>query len=517
MQTYKTLRLILGDQLNPSHSWFKHKDPNTLYLIAELHQETAYVKHHIQKLCAFFCAMHNFSSALKAANFNVLYLTLDDTEHDKTLSDVISRVATQFQCEYIEYQYPDEYRLKLELSQFEKISTLSVKGVDSEHFLLPFKEIDSRFKKGKHHTMEHFYRFMRKRYNILMQEGKPLGGKWNYDAQNRNKFKQADIANIPEPKLFKSDVSAIVERLNRHKVSYFGSIKNSLPWPTTRKQAMECLEYFCNHLLIFFGRFQDAMTYKSDHNTSLYHSRLSFALNSKLIHPLYVIKRVLKEYTQRQSEIELAQVEGFIRQVLGWREYVRGVYWCNMPEYSNKNQLKAMNTLPSYFWNGKTKMHCLSHSVTQSLDTAYAHHIQRLMVVGNFCLLTSIHPDEVDAWYLGVYIDAIEWVEMPNTRGMSQFADEGIIATKPYTASGNYINKMSDYCQDCFYDVKQKVGEKACPYNSLYWHFMDQHRVLLEKNPRIGMVYKNWDKQNHSLQEQTLQQARYYLKNIDSL
>ncbi|MBQ4834432.1 cryptochrome/photolyase family protein [Pseudoalteromonas sp. MMG010] len=518
MATYKTLRLILGDQLNPSHSWFKNKDSNTLYLIAELHQETAYVKHHIQKLCAFFCAMHNFASALQVANFNVLHLTLDDTQHDKTLSDVITRVAAEFKCEFIQYQYPDEYRLKLELQRFEKNSNLNVKGVDSEHFILPFTQISNRFKKGQHHTMEHFYRFMRKRYDILMQaEGKPLGGKWNYDAQNRNKFTQVDIANIPKPKLFENDISGVVERLNRHRVSYFGNINESLPWPVTRKQAIECLDYFCEHLLLHFGRFQDAMTYKSEHNTSLYHSRLSFALNSKLIHPLYVIKRVLQEYEQRKGDIELAQVEGFIRQILGWREYVRGVYWCNMPQYASKNTLHAINLLPNYFWHGRTKMQCLSHALTQSLETAYAHHIQRLMIIGNFCLLTGIDPKQVDQWYLGVYIDAIEWVEMPNTRGMSQFADDAIIATKPYAASGNYINKMSDYCKNCFYNVKKKVGDKACPYNSLYWNFMDKNRALLEKNPRIGMVYKNWDKQASSLREQTLQQAHYYLDNLEKL
>ena len=293
--------------------------------------------------------------------------------------------------------------------------------------------------------------------------------------------------------------------------------KPKLEWPTTRKQAIESLEYFCEHLLSCFGHFQDAMTDQSKNNTSLYHSRLSFALNAKILHPLYVIKRVIREYEQRPSEISLSQVEGFTRQILGWREHVRAIYWINMPDYAVKNQLQAKNTLPSYFWNSSTKMNCLSHSLKQSLETAYAHHIQRLMVIGNFCMLTGINPDNVDNWYLGVYIDAIEWVEMPNTRGMSQFADDGIIATKPYAASGNYINKMSDYCKSCQYDVKQKVGDKACPLNSLYWHFMNKHRDRLEKNPRIGMVYKNWDKQDKTHQEQTLQQAIYYLNNLEAL
>jgi deoxyribodipyrimidine photolyase-related protein len=517
MAYYKTLKLILGDQLNPSHSWFKQKDPDTLFLIAELHQETGYVKHHIQKLCAFFCAMENFADALKTAGFNVLHLTLDDTKNDDTLDDLLNRIAKEHQCNEIQYQYPDEFRLKSQLSHFKKNSDLIVTATDSEHFLLPYDKIANHFTKDKHATMEHFYRAMRKQFTILMDDKKPQGGKWNYDENNRNKFSKTDLSDIPKAKLFQNNIKSIITRLDNHNVQYFGEINESLPWPTTRKQAIECLDYFCEHLLINFGRFQDAMTCQNQENTSLYHSRLSFAMNAKILHPLFVIKRVLKEFEQRPDAISISQVEGYIRQILGWREYVRGIYWCNMPDYGEKNQLDAHASLPSYFWNGATKMKCLSHSLTQSLETAYAHHIQRLMIIGNFCLLTQVHPDQVDNWYLGVYIDAIEWVEMPNTRGMSQFADDAIIATKPYCSSGNYINKMSDYCKHCSYNVKEKVGKDACPFNSLYWHFMQQHRSRLEKNPRIGMVYRNWDKQDEALREQTLSQAKYYLKNIEQL
>ena len=518
MATYKTLRLILGDQLNPSHSWFKSKEDDVLYLIAELKQETNYVKHHVQKLCAFFNAMENFATALKSAGFNVLHLTLDDTHEDKHLPALLNRVVKEYNCSCIEYLYPDEFRLKSQLADFEQSSEINVSAYDSEHFLLPFNEIKDRFKKDKHVTMEHFYRAMRKRYDLLMEDDKPAGGKWNYDSNNRNKFSKQDLKSIPEPKLFKNDVSHILARLKKHNIAYFGEIKEGkLEWSTSRKQAKESLEYFCEHLLVNFGKFQDAMTDQSKDNTSLYHSRLSFALNTKLLHPLYVIKRVISEFEQRPDEISLSQVEGFTRQILGWREYVRAVYWVNMPDYATKNQLKANNKLPQYFWDGNTKMNCLSHSLKQSLDTAYAHHIQRLMIIGNFCLLSGINPNEVDNWYLGVYIDAIEWVEMPNTRGMSQFADDGIIATKPYAASGNYVNKMSDYCKNCQYDVKQKVGDKACPLNSLYWRFMQTHREKLEKNPRIGMVYRNWDKQSDDLREDTLNQATHYINNIESL
>lgn len=517
MAHYKTLRLILGDQLNPAHSWFKNKDEDVLYLIAELRQETHYVKHHIQKLCAFFCAMDNFAKALAKAGYNVLHLTLEDTHGDSDLPALLNRIAKQNKCTAIEYQYPDEYRLKQQLAEFKKVSSFNVNAVDSEHFLLPFNEINKRFEKNKHVTMEHFYRDMRKKFNILMKDNAPLGEKWNFDTNNRHKFSKKDLPDIPKPKLFQNDVSGIIERLDKHNVNYFGKAETCLSWPTSRKQAQSALDYFCQYLLPRFGKFQDAMTDQCPDKNTFYHSRLSFALNAKILHPLYVINRVIKEYEQRLDEITLSQVEGFIRQLLGWREYVRAIYWNNMPEYGSKNQLNAMGSLPTFFWNGDTKMNCLSHSLKQSLNTSYAHHIQRLMVIGNFCLLTGINPDEVEKWYLGVYIDAIEWVEMPNTRGMSQFADDGIIATKPYCASGNYINKMSDYCKNCQYKVKEKIGNDACPLNSLYWHFMQRHRERLENNPRIGMVYRNWDKQAKSLRQETLTQAKYYIENIETL
>jgi len=300
-------------------------------------------------------------------------------------------------------------------------------------------------------------------------------------------------------------------------VSTFGHCQDTLLWPTSRNQAKQLLDYFCAYLLPLFGQFQDSMTCNSPEQWSLYHSRISFALNTKMLHPLQVIKQVLNEFESRPDDINLAQVEGFIRQILGWREYVRGVYWQNMPDYAAKNELNASRSLPDYFWHGKTNMNCMKHAINQSLDTAYAHHIQRLMITGNFCLLTEMDPEQVDSWYLGIYIDAIEWVEMPNTRGMSQFADGGLIATKPYAASGNYINKMSDYCKDCHYNVKEKTEDSACPFNSLYWHFMNKHEERLSRNPRIGMVYKNWQKQDAKQRQATLDRAQWCLDNIESL
>ncbi|MFQ3185356.1 MAG: deoxyribodipyrimidine photolyase-related protein [Marinomonas primoryensis] len=517
MSQYHTLRVILGDQLNATHSWFHEHDQGVLYLIAELHPEATYVKHHIQKLCAFFLAMEHFANALKSAHHQVCYLTLDETKN-QSLETVILTQAAKHKVTTIELQRPDEYRVLQQYRSLESNATkYSVRVADSEHFLLPFDDISQNFKPQHSVRMENFYRKMRQRFNILMDgDGQPEGGQWNYDSANRNKLKTKDLSAIPAPLSFQHDVRHLLERIERHDIASIGRAEPDLLWPVTRQDALNLLAFFCEHLLPNFGRFQDSMTSQTPHSWSLYHSRLSFALNSKLINPKHVIKSAITAYHEN-DDIDIAQIEGFVRQILGWREYVRGMYWINMPDYKEQNALQAERDLPAYFWSGDTKMHCLSNAIGQSLDYAYAHHIQRLMVTGNFCLLTEIQPKQVDEWYLGIYIDALEWVELPNTRGMSQFADGGWIASKPYAASGNYIHKMSDYCGSCHYKVKEKTGEQACPLNSLYWHFMVKHRERLAKNPRIGMIYGNWDKQNDEQKHAVLQRAQWCLDNIETL
>ncbi|PFG58542.1 deoxyribodipyrimidine photolyase-related protein [Vibrio sp. ES.051] len=512
---YETVRLILGDQLNSEHSWFHHVDDKVLYVIAEVHQESTYVTHHIQKVCAFFSAMAHFTKEKQSEGHHVLHLTLDDTQSFDDLAQVLQHYVSEVGATKFEYQRPDEYRL------LEQLANITLDGVvkrcvDTEHFLLPFEEIEPQFPQGKHIMMEHFYRRMRKRFDILMQDGKPVGGKWNYDANNRNKLKVKDVEQLPQPLMFSIDVSDILERLQRHNIQTIGRLKGDLLWPVNRSQSLSLLAHFCQICLPQFGRFQDAMTSKHESKWSLYHSRLSFSMNTKLLHPKEVIEAALHAFRSNPN-IDIAQVEGFIRQILGWREYIRGVYWANMPHYPQKNELDASRTLPSYFWTGETKMACMRHAIGQSLDYAYAHHIQRLMVTGNFCLLTEIDPDQVDEWYLGIYIDAIEWVEMPNTRGMALFADGGIVGTKPYAASGSYINKMSDYCKDCYYDNKVRSGEAACPFNSLYWRFMHKHEKRLATNPRIGMIFRSWDNMAKSQRQAILDTAEHYMKNLESL
>jgi deoxyribodipyrimidine photolyase-related protein len=361
--------------------------------------------------------------------------------------------------------------------------------------------------------MESFYRMMRKKYDILMDGGEPVQGKWNFDKQNRKSLPK-DLR-VPAPKAFPRKVDDIAEMLGRMEVETMGRMDaDNFIWPVTREESIDLMHSFVDEMLPNFGHYQDAMKKGA---WSLFHARLSFALNAKLIDPLEVIQAVEGAWRENREGIPIAAVEGFIRQILGWREYMRGVYWAKMPDYASLNYFGHSRKLPSWYWTGETKMQCLSQAINQSLDYAYAHHIQRLMVTGNFALLAGIHPDEVDQWYLGVYIDAIEWVEITNTRGMSQYADGGLVGTKPYVSSANYIDKMSDYCAGCYYDKKKKVGERACPFNSLYWDFYERHRDKLEDNPRIGFVYPTLNKMKPETRAEILEQAGKYLGDLDSL
>lgn len=511
----KRLRLILGDQLNARHSWFRDQDANTYYLIAELKQETGYVRHHVQKICAFFAAMQQFAQALEAAGHRVIHLTLDETSNYASLTDLIQAKIDELGARVFEYQRPDEWRLLQQLRDFDP--GVAMRECDTEHFLLPFDSIFKEFKPSRSSRMEAFYRRMRKRYGYLMNGDEPIGERWNFDSENRQKMKPVDLDEVPEPLIFATDVGTILERLERHQIDHFGQADRHLIWPTKRSEALALLEFFCTQQLHCFGRFQDAMTDQSPHKWSLYHSRISFALNTKMISPQQVIERAISEWQQRPDEIDLAQIEGFVRQILGWREFIRAIYWVNQPEYGSLNALNAQQPLPNLFWSGETRMHCMQQAITQSLEFSYAHHIQRLMVTGNFSLIAQLNPDQVDAWYLGIYIDAIEWVEQPNTRGMVLFADDGIVASKPYAASGAYINRMSDYCKSCYYQVTEQTGERGCPFNSLYWNFMLQHRERLANNPRLGMLYKNWDKRDSSVQQAIIDRAHWCLENMDQL
>ncbi|MBP9793515.1 MAG: cryptochrome/photolyase family protein [Flavobacterium sp.] len=509
----KTVRLLLGDQLNCNHSWFETTDDSVTYVLMEIRSETDYAIHHIQKIVGFFAAMRNFASELQQKKHRVVYYELNNPTNLQAFDKNLNQLIETENFTHFEYQLPDEYRLDELLKNFCQSLSISYSVVDSEHFMSTRSELSDFFEGKKTFLMESFYHMMRKKHSILMQGDKPLTGKWNYDQENRKKL---PIAHKPtSPFLFNTDVSKIVSEIQKTDIKTIGNMDpKHFVWPTTRKQSLELLDFFVTECLALFGSYQDAMT---PNEWSLYHSRLSFSMNVKLISPLEVIHRAISEWEKRPEEIAYHQLEGFVRQIIGWREYMRGIYWNKMPDYATLNFFNHENKLPNWFWTGKTKMNCLKDAINQSLTFAYAHHIQRLMVTGNFALLAGVHPDEVDAWYLGIYIDAIEWVEITNTRGMSQFADGGIVGTKPYVSSAAYIDKMSRYCGSCFYKKVQKTGEKACPFNSLYWNFYDKNEDKLGKNPRIGMMYNVWHKMKPDDKAALLKQADYYLKNINTL
>ncbi len=511
----REIRLVLGDQLNEQHSWFAGVDPGVVYALFEVRAETDYTRHHIQKVVAYFLAMRGFAERLQSLGHRVHYVTLDDPQNTQSISGELLRLGREWRAETIAYMLPDEYRLDRELANLSSeisgdtglAGKVSVRVEDTEHFMTKRGELAAFFGGKRRYTMEYFYRDIRRRYDIMMDaDGQPRGGAWNFDHDNRNRLPRA--VRVPDPVPFAHDPRPIVDLLAAQGVATMGSLNpDGWEWPLTREEGLAALKDFIRFRLVAFGTYQDAMTTRDPY---LFHARISFALNSKLITPLEVVTAAVEAWERQPERITINQVEGFVRQIIGWREYMRGVYWAKMPAFAQMNALEHHGELPHWYWDGQTNMNCQAHAVGQSLERAYAHHIQRLMITGNFALLLGVDPDAVDAWYLGVYIDAIEWVEITNTRGMSQFADGGIVGTKPYISSANYINKMSDYCKGCHYDYKLRHGPRACPFNSLYWAFVDRHQARLARNGRIGQMVKLWERMGADEQEAVLAQAAYY-------
>ncbi|GGI15984.1 cryptochrome/photolyase family protein [Oxalicibacterium faecigallinarum] len=505
-------RLILGDQLNPNHSWFGEKRRDVIYLMMEVRQETDYVLHHAQKIIAIFAGMRDFARHLREQGHRVHYLHIDDAGNLPSLTKNLDRLLQEHDASGFEYQAPDEWRLDEQLAQY--IGTLGIPArmVDSEHFYTTRDEAFHLFEGRQHWLMEHFYRQMRIKHNVLMSgPRKPVGAKWNFDHDNRKSW--SGTPREPEDVRTLHDHSVLWESIRDAGVNSFGRPSAAaIPWPLNREQALQQLDHFIDEALPHFGDFQDAMHTKAPR---LFHSLLSFALNTKMLDPREVVEAAEQAY--RRGHAPLPAVEGFIRQILGWREYVRGVYWAHMPGYDKLNVFKHETPLPHWFWDGKTRMRCLSHAIGQSLDDAHAHHIQRLMVIGNFALLAGLAPQEVHEWYLGVYVDAFEWVELPNTLGMSQFVDHGMLATKPYVSSAAYIHRMSDYCKGCHYDRRKREEDDACPFNALYWDFFDRHADLLSSNPRLGMVYVQLAKMSDESKDALRSKAHQLRRQLEDL
>ena len=485
----QTLRIILGDQLSLRMSALRDLDPaHDVVLMAEVADETTYVRHHKKKIAFVFAAMRAFAQRLEANGIRVRYVTLDALGNTGSLTGELKRAAAALQPREIVATEPGEHRLATELESWEEQLGLPVEIRQDTRFICSHAAFRDWASGRKQLRMEYFYRRMREATGLLMDGDEPAGGRWNYDAENRKSAK----ANLfmPEPPRFLPDATtqAVLELVAHRFGDHFGDLE-PFWFGVTHEHAETALQHFLREALPRFGDYQDAMLRGEPF---LYHAVISMYLNAGLLDAMDICRRAEAEY--RAGRAPLNAAEGFIRQILGWREYVRGIYWREGPSYVTRNALNATRKLPWFYWSGETDMACMKAAIGQTKSEAYAHHIQRLMVTGNFALLAGIDPFEVHEWYLAVYADAYEWVEAPNTLGMSQFADGGLLASKPYAASGAYIDRMSDYCGDCTYDVKAKAGAKACPFNYLYWDFLARNRAKLSGNPRIAPMYRTLDK-----------------------
>jgi deoxyribodipyrimidine photolyase-related protein len=501
------LILILGDQLTQGLPMLSAADPaHDVIVMAEVRGEGTYVPHHPQKIALILTAMRKHAAALQAQGFTVAYSRLDDPANTHSIAGELIRRASETGCVNVWAMEPGEWRLHGVLEGL----PLSVKLWPDPRFVASKGEFAAWAEGRKQLRMEWFYRDMRRKTGLMMDGDQPAGGQWNYDHDNR-KAAKPDLFR-PQPPRFAPDATTqeVLDLVASAYPDHFGRL-TPFGWATDRAGALMAMDHFITHALPQFGDYQDAMLAG---DATLYHSLLSPYINIGLLDPLEVCRAA--EGAWRAGRVPINAAEGFIRQIIGWREYVRGIYWHEGPDYTARNALSHTRNLPAVYWGAPTRMACMAAAVGQTRDLAYAHHIQRLMVTGNFALLAGVDPAQVHAWYLSVYIDAFEWVEAPNTVGMSQFADGGVVGSKPYVSSGAYIDRMSDYCRGCAYKVKEKTGPDACPFNLLYWHFLIRHRDRFAQNPRMGPMYRTWDKMAASHKHRVLEDADAFLARMEA-
>ncbi len=502
----KSLRLVLGDQLSRGLSALDGLDPaHDIIFMAEVEQETRYVPHHKQKIVLILSAMRHFAEMLRQEGLQVHYVRLDDLGNSGSFTGELARAIALHQPDRVIATEPGEWRVAEMMRQWSTQLPVPLEVRDDDRFFCSRPRFAQWAEGRKSYRMEFFYREMRRETGLLMKADQPEGGEWNYDKENRKTLPAQH--SLPSRLRFEPDeiTREVMTLVQRQYADHFGDLE-PFGWAVTRTDALEALGHFISVCLPDYGDYQDAM---KTGEAFLYHSIISPYLNCGLLTPHEVCD--LAERAYHAGHAPLNAVEGFIRQILGWREYVRGLYWHHMPAYEATNALEAHRPLPDFFWTGKTQMNCVAQVISDTRQYAYAHHIQRLMVTGNFALLAGLEPRAVEEWYLAVYIDAFEWVELPNTHGMVLFADGGMLASKPYAASGAYINRMSDYCSGCAYDVKEKSGPSACPFNLLYWHFLIENQQRLSTNPRMAMPYRTLSKMSDERRAQITREANAFL------
>src|SRR5574343_480128 len=482
------LVILLGDQLDLHASALEGFDAQQDQVwMAAVDDESTHVISSKQRTTVFLSAMRHFAEQLREQGYPLQYSTLDAPDNTGTLAGELARAIARTQPRQLVMTAPGDWRVLQQLRAVAHQHQLPLELRDDTHFYCTVRDFARHAQGRRQLRLEYFYRELRRKTGILMAQGQPVGGQWNFDAENRGHFGAQGPGWLPQPLAFTPDaITREVVALVQRRFAHHPGTLDHFDWPVTRVQALQALDDFITHRLPSFGLYQDAMW---TGQPWLYHSRLSCALNLKLLNPREVVAAA--EQAWAQGTAPLAAVEGFVRQILGWREYVRGIYWTQMPDYAQRNALDAQAELPAFYWDGQTDMACLREAINQPLQHGYAHHIQRLMVTGLYALLLGVAPEAVHRWYLGVYVDAVEWVEMPNTLGMSQFADGGVMASKPYVASGKYIERMSNHCQGCRYQPGVSTGPSACPFTTLYWDFLLRHESLLSTQPRLAMQLKH--------------------------
>jgi deoxyribodipyrimidine photolyase-related protein len=507
----KALRIVLGDQLSPNLSALEGGDrARDVVLMMEVAEETAYAPHHKKKIAFILAAMRAFAEELRADGWRVHYRRLDDPANAGAFTDEVFAAAKHFAPERIITTEAGEHRVRAMQLKWREASATPVLVRPDTRFLCSTDAFADWAEGRKQLRMEYFYRHMRRQTGLLMDGEEPIGGQWNFDAENRKPAKQNLF--MPRPLHFapSPEAEAVLDLVARRFPYNFGDLA-PFWFPVTRKDAAAAAAHFMQAALPSFGDYQDAML---QGEKFLYHSVLSPLLNIGLLDPLDLCRAAVAEYEAGRAPLNA--VEGFIRQIIGWREFIRGVYMLAGPDYMRRNDLNAVRPLPWMYWSGETDMTCMAAAIGQTRSEAYAHHIQRLMVTGNFALLAGIDPYAVHEWYLAVYADAYEWVEAPNTIGMSLFADGGMVGSKPYAASGAYINRMSDYCGHCRYKVKEKTGPDACPFNALYWNFIATHQDRFSANPRMAQMVRAYQRFDAQAQKDILTQAAAFLSRLDA-
>ncbi len=493
MPTRPQLVVVLGDQLDARSAAFDDFDKGRdVVWMAEVAGEAEHVWSHKARIALFLSSMRHFRDALVKTGRTVDYRQLDDRGNRGDFASELKAAVRKVRPRRIVMVEPGEWRVKQLFEQAADEIGVELDCRPDRHFLCSHDEFAEHARGRKQLRLEYFYREMRRKHDVLMEDGDPVGGKWNYDSENRGSFGKSGPVDLPIPARFRKDAITreVLELVERKFPDHPGRLE-SFDWPVTPRQAKRALADFVDNRLARFGDFQDAMWTEQPY---LYHSRLSTSLNLKLLDPRDVIQAAVNAYQAERAPLNA--VEGFVRQILGWREFVRGVYWLLMPQYLERNTLQASQALPDFYWTGDTDMNCLRQTIGQTLEHGYAHHIQRLMVTGLFSMLLGVDPKQIHEWYLAAYVDAVEWVELPNTLGMSQYADDGVMGSKPYAATGKYIQRMSNYCGGCRYRPEAATGEDACPFTTLYWDFLMRHQRLLAKNQRMSLQVRNVERKS---------------------